>query len=584
MTARKAPDPTAHVRTSGIKRSLQHRIVASVMLGLGVVLVGFGYLVTVAFNASKEAALHERLAVAQDKAHELQQEIQDALGLLAGMGQDVALTFRAGKLMAVREELQRVLETTGVFSGVVVLNSDGAVAAGAGDPAWPRRLRAVPSLRALLTQGEAGVFEVEAQPPSVGVALPVASAHGATSWLIAELRPSRLGRHLLPEHLSFGAYRAEVLTGGGRVVVASPGQTPVVSSHTKLIAELVRQRRVGTVLHRPERGPLHYVAYVPLAIPLGWGVMIEQPQDVVVALPLRLRRWMIGVGATVLLVGTLVAWFDVRRVITPLNSLTEAARRIGRGDLATPVLLDRDDEMGVLARTLEDMRGRLGRLVEEVQEQTQSVATLQERERIARELHDGLAQALGALHSMAVASRLRLSKGTVDGLEGTLEEMAVIAGQAYEEVRQSIFGLRTMVSRGLGLIPAITEYLHEFSERSGIQVRLVVEEDTAARLGPEAETQLIRIVQEALSNVWRHSRAGHAAIRFHTDGGVVHVVVEDDGIGFDPRAPRPSTKRRFGLQTMRERAETVGGTLQVDSSPGGGTRVDVRLPPDRRGK
>lgn len=711
------------VTSNGVRRSLQRRIVASVMLGLGIVLVGLGYLVTLAFNYSREAALHERLAVAQAKQHELYQEIQDALDLLNRMRPDVVPGLRTGDRAVAYSALEHVLVEAGIFSGVALLLPDGKVTAAAGDSSWRQWLRSPPSLFALAANGEAAVFEVGAQPPSVGLASPVVSAGRTIGWIVTELQPSRLKRHLTPDHLGSGAYGAEVLTGDGRVVVASPDQVRTSSGHAALVAELARQRQAGVVLHSPSRGRPHYVAYVPLAIPSGWGVLIEQPQDVVVAIPLHLRRWMIGIGAAVLLAGTLVAWLDVRRVTTPLKALTDAAERIGRGDLVTSVNVVGEDEVGVLGRTIEAMRVRLGHSLDEVQEgerqaqallavstqilaardrdqvleeiasrattllgrevaliclrgngdaslrvvaaagpqqaydttgafpksddpagpsqllaegfgpgllaaplrvgqetvgwlclgdrralssssndtilmsglanlaslavenarlqaEAQSAATLRERERIARELHDGLAQALGAVYSMAGTGKLRLAKGNADGAEQALSEIGNLSRQAYEEVRQSIFGLRTMVARGLGLVPAITEYLHEFSERSGVPVRLIIEDEAATRLTPEVETQLIRIVQEALNNVWRHARARQAAVRFGFDTGMVRVVVEDDGIGFTPIVPPPGG-RHYGLETMRERAESVGGVLRIESAPGQGTRVEVRLPVDQ---
>lgn len=721
MTARKAPDPSSHIRAGGAKRSLQRRIVASVMLGLGIVLVGLGYLVTLAFTSSRDAALHERLAVAQAKQHELHQEIEDALELLTRMGrQDLQPSLRPEAPSLAHERLQHILDEAGVFSAVALFHPEGGVIAAAGPSAW---LRSLPRDAPLLDNERPQVFEVDVPPAAVGLSTPVLTAQGETLWLLAQLDPSRLMRHLASDHLGFGMYKAEVLTGKGWVVVSS-GEAPPLSNHTRLIAELAREYRAGTVLHKPGRGrPDHYVAYVPLTTLPGWGVIVEQPRDVVVALPLRLRRWMVGIGAFVLLAATLVAWLDVRRVTTPLNALMEAAKGIGRGDLATPVRVAGHDEVGLLGRTLEEMRARLQRSREELQErerqaqallgvstqilaargrdevlgevaaqaaallereaalvclrenasntlrmvaaagpqeafsrrdatataeqgdpcsllaeifrpaylgaplkvgehtmgwlcvggrlrtecppsdttllsglaslaslavenarlqgEAQSVATLQERERIARELHDGLAQALGALHNMAATGQLRLAKGEVEGIERVLKEMADLSARAYEDVRQSIFGLRIMVSHGLGLIPAITEYLHEFSERSGVRVRLVVEKEVTNHLAPEVEIQLVRIIQEALSNVWRHAGVRAAVVRLGEDHGMVRVVVEDTGFGFDPSAAPTADGRHFGLQTMRERAESVGGTLAVESTPGAGTRIDVRVPRDR---
>ena len=255
-----------------------------------------------------------------------------------------------------------------------------------------------------------------------------------------------------------------------------------------------------------------------------------------------------------------------------------AAGRIGGGDLSTPVLIDGHDEIGVLGRTIEDMRVRLQRSLDEIADNAKTVATLRERERLARELHDGLAQALATVYATAGAGKMRLAKDNRDGVEQSLDDVLSVSRQAYEEVRQSIFGLRTMVSRGLGLVPAITEYLHEFSERSGIPVQLVVEHEDATRLSPEVETQLIRIIQEALTNVWRHAHARRALISFARDNGMVQVAVTDDGVGFSEDPTVADGERHFGLQTMRERAESVGGSFAVVSDPRSGTRVVVRLP------
>jgi signal transduction histidine kinase len=153
----------------------------------------------------------------------------------------------------------------------------------------------------------------------------------------------------------------------------------------------------------------------------------------------------------------------------------------------------------------------------------------------------------------------------------------VVAG-AYEEVRQAIFGLKLMVSRGLGLVPILVEYVHEFSEQTGIPVELKTAEGGAARLSPDAEIQLIRIIQEALANVRKHAHAEKAWVTFGTEGGKVQVVVQDDGQGFDPGEATRLGRGSFGLQSMRERAESMGGSFDVESRPGAGTKVIVLLP------
>lgn len=200
-----------------------------------------------------------------------------------------------------------------------------------------------------------------------------------------------------------------------------------------------------------------------------------------------------------------------------------------------------------------------------------------ERRRIAREMHDGLAQALGLLYLKMGeveehATACPMECPNQDGIR----LMKNVAAEAYDEVRQGIFGLK-MVSKRLGLVPALTEYLHNFMEQTGISTELKVADERAARLSPRVEIQLIRIVQEALANVRKHARARHSSILLEMDERKTRVTVWDDGQGFDP----VHVTRRgvcFGLQTMQERAESVGGTLTIESQPGNGTQVIVQFP------
>jgi nitrate/nitrite-specific signal transduction histidine kinase len=211
-------------------------------------------------------------------------------------------------------------------------------------------------------------------------------------------------------------------------------------------------------------------------------------------------------------------------------------------------------------------------------EEVRSLATLEERERIAREMHDGLAQALGLLHMKLRRAEENSVSADPPQISEALQEMTGITERAYEEVRQSIFGLRTMVSRGLGLIPTLTEYLHDFSAQNGIGVELELADGRPIHLSPASEVQLIRIIQEALANIRKHAGAAHAWVRLQRQDSWVQVTIEDDGRGFDPATLMSPDRLHFGLQTMRERAEGLGGKLEIDTAPGRGTRVVATLP------
>jgi nitrate/nitrite-specific signal transduction histidine kinase len=210
-------------------------------------------------------------------------------------------------------------------------------------------------------------------------------------------------------------------------------------------------------------------------------------------------------------------------------------------------------------------------------EGAKDAATLEERERLAREMHDGLAQSVGLLHMKLRQARAFLPSADPPRMAEALDEMTAITDGTYDEIRQSIFGLRTMVSQGLGFVPTLAEFLHEWSEQSGVPVGLESDDGETVRVTPLAEIQLIRIVQEALTNVHKHARAARARVTVQRTESGVRILVEDDGRGFDMAHVAARGGFHFGLQGMRERAERLGAKLEIESAPGRGTRISVQL-------
>ncbi|HEU0247899.1 MAG TPA: GAF domain-containing sensor histidine kinase [Gaiellaceae bacterium] len=208
-------------------------------------------------------------------------------------------------------------------------------------------------------------------------------------------------------------------------------------------------------------------------------------------------------------------------------------------------------------------------------------AVLEERIRIARELHDGLAQVLGFINTQTLAVKRLLATGRTEEAKGQLDAMESAARNVYGDVREAILGLR-MSLRRQGLVPALRSYLEEYEPMSGVRLSLDADEDVEKlELQPEVEIQLMRVVQEALANVRKHSNAAHATVRLAVDDGLLGIEVADDGQGFDPGLETRTGWPRFGLQTMRERAQAVGGRFDVESKHGLGTRVTVTLPVSR---
>ncbi|MDD5467885.1 MAG: GAF domain-containing protein [Anaerolineales bacterium] len=210
--------------------------------------------------------------------------------------------------------------------------------------------------------------------------------------------------------------------------------------------------------------------------------------------------------------------------------------------------------------------------------QLRYLATLEERDRLAREMHDELAQALGYLNVKASITNDLLSGGRVDQAQESLMELKKVAKFVYTDVREAIFNLRTTVSFRAGLLPTLQDYLAEYRAHYGVETRLVVENDGPSEISPEAASQLLRIIQEALTNVRKHAAAKKVLIRYNQNDSQVCISIEDDGQGFEVGRAIDDQRQHFGLQIMGERAESIGGGLEIDSRPGRGTRVIVRAP------
>jgi signal transduction histidine kinase len=200
-----------------------------------------------------------------------------------------------------------------------------------------------------------------------------------------------------------------------------------------------------------------------------------------------------------------------------------------------------------------------------------------ERDRIARELHDSLAQVLGVIHLRLRALESRAKDEASHVMADELSEIADTADEAYQDVREAILGLRETVREDGGLEGSLREYLRKYSRQTGIAAALSCEGDTRHALSPRSEVQLLRVVQEALTNTRKHSQAHRVSVRIECEGPSVVLSIEDDGVGFDPSIVVSSLEGGFGLASMRERVEQIGGTIAVHTAPSEGTKITVRL-------
>jgi PAS domain S-box-containing protein len=208
------------------------------------------------------------------------------------------------------------------------------------------------------------------------------------------------------------------------------------------------------------------------------------------------------------------------------------------------------------------------------------VVTVQEeeRQRVARDLHDNVGQLLTAL-SLGLKSLEEAGPLPPDAL-APLALVRRMADELSRAVRDLTLELRPVTLDDLGLHAALSQLVSDWSARQpGVAVDLRADAVATERPPPEVETAVYRVVQEALTNVFRHAGARRVEVAVEWQGGVLTAAVKDDGRGFDPQAAAdPATGKRLGLVGMRERAALAGGNLELESRPGGGTTVIARFP------
>lgn len=301
-------------------------------------------------------------------------------------------------------------------------------------------------------------------------------------------------------------------------------------------------------------------------------------------------------------------------LVRPLNSLLSGVRRMQAGDYSLNLPEHASDEIGFLTSAFSRASIELGDLIRNLEtrvaertrelaeanaqlriqikeherdqatilEQQRSLAAIEERERLGRELHDGLGQMMGYVNVQVQAVQALLAERKLEAAHTNLDNLAQSARDAYQQIRGQILDLRTQDLRGRAFFDVVRQVTESFSQKHGIAAMLVLPERLPSALfGPAEEEQVLRIIQEALTNAAKHSRASRVEVIFSLVGEHVQVMISDDGVGFDT-ALQANTRKEgvgsFGLGIMRERAEQAGGTLEVRSAPGRGTWVIASLP------
>lgn len=460
--------------------------------------------------------------------------------------------------------------------GMAILDRSGAVLASSIEAsAWEGR--PLDQLLASDNEGEA-LFSTPFSEGEQNMVLVLAS--GKERAAVGAFDVSRLIQDtLLNTVAGEGESTAFVADSSGRLLqyVGDRPEQAEVSLHSGVEAAL--RGEYGS-FYQPRSDGEYVVAFSPIGS-AGWALIIEEPWQSVSSAVLDLSLVAPLVLVPALGVSLVGLWFGATQVIRPLRKLQDRAERTEAAednDLADPV--GGIAEIQQLQETLVEMAARLRSTQQALRSYISALTHAQEEERhrMARELHDETIQDLIAIDQRIQMVSTELSESNPEQAT-QLNSLHRDVNRAVDEVRRLTRALRPIYLEDLGLTTAL-EMLADYLQRDRhIPVEVRINGDVR-RLSAETELAIYRIVQEALSNIIRHSEAGKVVIMISFRDSDIQAEVRDDGVGFEvpPRASTLAASGKFGLMGMYERADLIGAELSIESEPGDGTRVRLILP------
>ncbi len=420
-----------------------------------------------------------------------------------------------------------------------------------------------------LTTGQAGFVDVE----FIGMRLT------SGQILVGGFSPNALLHAAQFGSLSGGQASLFIVDADRRVILARGrlADDSALGFHTGVTEALVGESGINIISSEHSD---HVVAFSPVPYS-GWALVLEETWQDISTPFLSTTQSAPLILVPLLLMALAALWFGARQIVHPLQQLEEQTARLERGDfsaLKKPVggileIRRLQDGLVSMAEELQSTQTALHGYIGAV---TASVEN--ERLNLARELHDDTLQAL-----IAFNQRLQLTSREIASEEevNSLVELAGLTQKTIQNLRRLVRGLRPIYLEDLGLQAALEMLCNEIQPLHGWKVEFNVE-GVPRRLGDQVELALYRISQEALNNIAHHAQAGNVRLQLSFGVHSVMLMIEDDGVGFEAPATRDFYAREghYGLLGMAERAELISAKMEIDSSPGKGTRITVSLQVD----
>ncbi len=591
-----------------------------------IILVSVGITSNFIVRGSIEHSLDNRLVLASVIGQNIDYMLKSNITRLHDISLSGKVDLDDGDLGPEKRALRTAYEYSIFTDGIFLMDKSGNVVA-----TYPHKdegginLMGIPYVVRTLTEQRPVVSDVYEVSPTmkkvIFVLVPLKDKDGEIMGVAGgEINPANyMFTNILRSTPSGKDTLIELIDSHG-TIISSTDQTRMLtnSDHDRFIGNLIHERKnTVSMCHRchlkdvsaPKRTD-DMLAFSTLSL-APWGVSVREPQSHVFAPSITLRKVFTTLSLIYIATAVLLAVGLSRSIVKPIRLIIGATKKIARGNLSEPVEYTSSDELGTLAGTVDTMRLKLAEYLDalrnhneelenrvkdrttELQQRRRQLASLldeviraqeDERKRIARELHDETSQSLAALGmSLDIAIlALRENKLTPD----MIQEQKAKVEQLVRGIRRLIHDLRPPVLDDLGFESAVRWVFERHLSDRGIKYYLIScdrfksQEDSF--IDKKTELTLFRIIQEAVTNVAKHSGAEAVSVTLGCSDEVIEIDIMDDGVGFDPeeifRAAEGGVNKGFGLLGMRERISNLEGELNIYSHPGEGTHVSVVIP------
>ena len=475
------------------------------------------------------------------------------------------------------------------FNGeIAFLDSDGNLLANTGNDSfwgWVSQnaqslsLASLSDTSTVLSTSREPVFSDPILDPSSNQLFVIVSAYSASRNVIVAgaFSPETLAIETLSPTYPTGSHVTIYLLDKSRRLLFVSGtlaQETLESDHPGVTEAL--QGESGVLYVKKDKTE-HVVAYSPIES-TGWALITEEEWEMVISPSLQLTQMAPLVVVPAFILALIAIWFGARQIVHPLQRLESKAAALAWGDFeAIKESVGGILEVQHLQMELTEMSRKVQAAQEGLHDYIGAITSAQEEERmrLARELHDETIQSV-----IALKQRVQLAEKLVKDQKGkqSLQELESLAEQTVENLRRLIRALRPIYLEDLGLVTALDMLARETSQNNHLIVDFQ-KTGEERRFSREEELSLYRIAQEALNNVVKHSKATHADLKIIFEDAEIKMEVRDNGKGFImPKSPTElAPSGHFGLLGVHERADLIGARLEIESTLGKGTRLQVRL-------